>query len=319
MTRRVRFRVLALLLPFLLAAEGEKSVSEKKWNGFDLSGAAVPTGKIVAGGPPRDGIRSVDAPTFTAVDEATWVAADTPVLGVEVGGEARVYPVHLLEYHQIVNDVLGGVEIAVTYGPIAGTPRAFRRKLEGRVLEFGVSGLLYNSNFLFYDRQTESLWSQFEGKALSGRLKGKVLERLPIHQEVLATWLQRFSEAKVLDRPEIRRIDYRYSPFKAYWLEDRIPYPVDHRDERYHAKELALGVEVDGRSRVYLGSILTRAGGVASEEFAGRTIQVDYDTDLGMFRWEAPEGVRVSEAYWFSWKAFRPDTEIWGDKGDTGK
>ena len=105
---------------------------------------------------------------------------------------------------------------------------------------------------------------------------------------------------------------------REYWIQNRVPYPVAHRDERYHAKELALGVEVDGKSRAYLGSILTAAGGYAKDEFEGRTIQVDYDTDLGVFRWEAPEDVEVSEAYWFSWKAFRPNTRIWGEKKNAG-
>lgn len=320
---RIALLVATLLaLPILLAADAAQNgakpaasqgvpTDENHKNGFDLSDAAVPARDIVAGGPPRDRIRSVDAPHFAPFAEAGWLGPETPVLGVKVGGEARIYPVGLLEFHQIVNDVIGDVEVAVTYGPLAGTPRAFLRKVDGKVLEFGVSGLLYNSNFLMYDRQTESLWSQFEGKALSGPLKGKVLERLPIYQEVAATLAERFPDAKVLAPPEPEKIDYRLSPYRMYWMEDRIPYPVAHRDERYHAKELVLGVEVGGRSRAYLGSIVTAAGGVASDEFAGRPIQVDYDTDLGMFRWEAPDDVVVSESYWFAWKAFHPDTEVW--------
>jgi len=318
-------RPVALLAVLLLAGSppeaaadddaGQASASESgaaaAREGFSLAGAVVPADEIIDGGPGRDGIHSVDAPEFAPVSEATWVADDTPVLGVEIDGASAVYPVHLLEYHQIVNDTLGGVPIAVTYGPLTGTPRVFRRRVEGTVLEFGVSGLLYNAGFLMYDRQTESLWSQFEGRALAGPLAGKVLTRVRVHQEPVAAWVARHEGTKVLARPELKKIDYRYSPYKAYWTEDRIPFPVKARDERFHAKEVVLGLEAGGAARAYLGSIVTAAGGRVHDTFAGHEIDILYDTNLGLFAWELPEDIDVTESYWFAWKAFHPDTQIW--------
>ncbi len=305
--------LLPLLLPLLLGAEGE-GPDPGKLNGFEIAGSIVPAGKILRGGPARDGIRSVDQPEFVEPAHATWVAAGTPVIGVVVGDDARAYPIHLIEYHQIANDRIGGVPVVVTYDPLSGTPMVFRRKVEGKVLHFGVSGLIYRSNFLLYDRETESLWSQFLGKAIAGPLAGKSLPRLRVRQDPMAVWLERQPRSKVLVRPEPLHIDYRYSPFSTYWVSDKIPFPVDEIDPRYHPKEVVLGIQVEGLTRAYLGSILTAAGGRIVDDFRGRKIRIAYDTDSSTFSWDAPEDAMVTDAYWFSWKAFHPDTEIWNDQ-----
>jgi hypothetical protein len=287
------------------------AASEKdRLNGFTISRQTVDRADIVPGGPPRDGIRSIDAPRFVPSEQAAWVDDTTPVLGVVVKDDARAYPVHLMDYHQIANDVVGGVPLAVTWDPLTGAPIAFERTVDGRVLTFGVSGLLYNSGFLMYDRETESLWSQFLGKAVSGPFAGKTLTRVRIRQEDLTSWRTRVGSTRVLERPSAG-IDYRFSPFERYLVENSVRYPVKARDERFHAKELVLGVVVDGKARAYLGSVLTREGGWAEDVVQGRKIQIDYSTELSVFRWEAPDDVEVTEAYWFAWKAFHPDTQVW--------
>lgn len=304
-------RALTALASLLLALAPAAAQEAPDPNDFDLSRARVPVAEIVAGGPPRDGIKSVDAPELVAPEEASWVAPRNPVLGVALGEDAHTYPVHLMEHHQIVNDHLGDVPVVVTYDPLAGAPRAYRREVEGRTLEFGVSGLVYNHNFLLYDRQTQSLWVQFTGEAISGAYAGKRLASLRIRQEVLGTWLSRNPRARVLARPLPRAIDYRYSPFLAYITQDATIFPVKARDASYHAKEVVLGVVVDGTTRAYLGSIVTAAGGEVQDEVAGRKIRFVYDTNEAVFSYDAPEDVRVAEAYWLAWKAFHPDTEIW--------
>ena len=308
-----RFTVVLVLSPWLLGAEGDGAPSPEL-NGFLIERHAVPRDQILAGGPPRDGIRSVDEPSFVAPREASWVAPTTPVLGVAIGGEARAYPVHVIEYHQVVNDELAGVPVVVTFDPLTGTPRAYRRRVDGRSLQFGVSGLVYTSNFLLYDRQSESLWSQFLGTAISGPLARRTLERVRIRQEPFALWLKRHPNTRVLARPAPKHIDYRYSPFTTYWVTRKIPFPVPATDHRYHPKEVMLGVEVNDRQRAYLGSLLTAAGGRIVDEFQGRKIRISYDTQLNTFSWEAPDDARVTDAYWFAWKAFHPDTEIWNDR-----
>lgn len=314
----MRRRLAALGVAGLLLLGADDARKADGLNGFALANLEVPRDSIVAGGPPRDGIRSVDSPTFVPVAEAHWVKGSTTVLGVALGGEARAYPTHLLEWHQVVNDTVGGVPVVVTYDPLTGAPRAYRRKVGERLLEFGVSGLIHNSSFLLYDRGTESLWLQWSGRALAGPLAGKQLAPVPVRQEVLDLWLARQPESKVLERPEPRRLDYRYSRYQTYWVRNEIPFPVAAKDERFHAKELVVGVVVDGKARAYLGSILTAAGGRAVDDFRGKRIQIDYDTNLAAFAWEVPAGVEVTEAYWFAWKAFQPDTGIWQPSGAPG-
>jgi hypothetical protein len=293
------------------------AVDEAALGGFDLDGALLPREEIREGGPSRDGIESVDDPEFVAVEEARWVVERNPVLGVAVGEEARVYPVHLIEPHQIVNDVLGGVPMVVTYDPLVAVPRAYRREVGGRILSFGVSGLVYNSNFLLYDRETESLWLQFTGEAIAGPMAGKRLERIPIREELLGTWLSRHPLSRVLSRPRPTKIDYRYSRYTRYMVEDKIVFPVKARDDRFHAKELVLGVVVDGRPRAYLGSLVTKAGGKVEDEFGGEKIEIAYSTEDGIYSYDIAGQVDVTEAYWFAWKAFHPDTEIWNEPGDS--
>ena len=294
----------------ILGAEGDPEL-----NGFRLDGLRVPRGSIRGGGPPRNGIPSVDDPQFVAAEGVTWVGPGNLVLGVAMGEDARAYPVHLIERHQVVNDMIGGVPVVVTYDPLAGTPISYRRKLGERTLGFGVSGLLHQSNFLLYDRETESLWSQFTGQAIAGPLAGRVLERVVTRQETLESWLARYPRSRVLVRPLPRKIDYRHSPYQSYWTQNKVLFPVPTQDRRFHAKELVLGVAAAGKSRAYLGSLVTGAGGKVEDQFAGHPIRFRYDSSRAMYRWEIPADVRVTEAYWFAWKAFQPDTEVWRDPG----
>jgi hypothetical protein len=257
----------------------------------------------------------VDLPSFVSPEDAFWVMPSNPVLGVELDGEVRAYPVHLLEWHQVVNDVVGEIPVAITYDPLAGAPIAFRRKIGGRTFTFGVSGLVYNASALLYDRETESLWAPLLGQAVAGERAGARIERVTVRQEPLGAWLARAPQSLVLMRPDLKRIDYRYSPYSRYWVEDRIPYPVVSKDERFHAKELVLGVAIGDQARAYLGSLITEAGGSVRDEFQGKAIQIEYDSEHGVFAWQVPGGVEVTESYWFSWKAFHPKTEVWRDPG----
>jgi hypothetical protein len=301
-------------------ARGEAQAPESASpNGFSLEAAIVPREAIRAGGPARDRIRSVDAPEFVPPQEASWTPPPVPVIGLALDGVAHAYSVHLLEYHQVVNDVVGGVPVALTYDPLTGVPKAYRRTVDGKVLSFGVSGLIYNAQFLLYDRETESLWAQYEGLAVSGPLAGKRLDALQVRQEPMGLWFQRQPETLVLARPERMRIDYRHSPYEVYWVSEKIPFEVAARDDRYHPKEVVLGVEVNGKRRAYLGSILTSEGGRIVDEFEGQRIRIAYDSESSTFQWEAPDAAAVTEAYWFAWKSFHPDTEIWHDKKPKAK
>jgi hypothetical protein len=303
------------LLVLALLAPGRSSADEL--NGFDLSDVSVKR-ELIRAGTKRDGIKAVDQPVFVSLAETRVVAQSTPVIGIAVAGDARAYPVHLLEYHQIVNDTVGGRPVVVTYDPLAGTPLVFGAVVGGVHLHFSVSGLVYESNFLLYDRETNSLWSQFLGQAIAGPQKGTRLERIRTRQEAFAAWAQREPKTTVLERPFPKRIDYRYSPFSDYWISETVPFPVSSKDDRFHPKDGVLGVEVGGKTRAYLGSVLPTVGGRIVDKIAGRKIRIAYDGEASAFSWEAPDDVRVTDAYWFSWRAFHPDTEVWSADGAAG-
>ena len=151
----------------------------------------------------------------------------------------------------------------------------------------------------------------FLGRAIAGPMAGRELVRLRVRQEPFGVWIGREPLSKVLARPLPRRIDYRYSPYSSYWISETVPFPVEAKDDRYHPKEVVLGVEVKGVTRAYLGSVLTALGGRIVDEIEGHKIRIAYESEVGSFIWEAPEAVEVSDAYWFSWKAFHPETQIW--------
>ena len=134
-------------------------------NGFDLTDTLIPEHLIEAGGPPRDGIPAIDEPLF--VDSSRAGLSDTDrVLGLSFGAVARAYPVRILNWHEIVNDRIADQPVAVTYCPLCGSGMAFDARVGGQITRFGVSGLLYNSDVLLYDRRTGSLWSQIMARAV---------------------------------------------------------------------------------------------------------------------------------------------------------
>ena len=311
------FQVLLIFAVFgvgsVADAEGEIVPPQPGWNGFRLDPALVPKDKVVIGAA-RDDVRDIDTPRFTNAKEASqWISPSTLVLGVRLGDVSRAYPERILDYHQVVNDDVGGQPIVVTWDPVSGVPLVFSRRLKGQSLHFSVSGLLYQSHSLIYDRETQSLWSPLMGVAIAGPLQGTTLKRVPFIKQPAHAWYSQNPETQFLEPPFPKQIDYRRSPFAAHWSSPDLPFPVDAKDERFHPKELVLGVSVDGVDRAYLGSVLTKAGGRIVDVVRGKKIRIEYDTENASFRWHAPEGLEVTEAYWFAWKAHHPETEVWDE------
>src|SRR5258708_4055361 len=137
----------------------------------DVTKAIVPLSEIGPGGPPRDGIPPIDEPRFISPAEAgAWLKDDEPVIAFELNDDTRAYPIQILIWHEIVNDVVGGVPVMITFCPLCNTAIAYERTVNGRVLDFGTTGRLRFSNLIMYDRQTESWWQQAIGQAIVGQL-----------------------------------------------------------------------------------------------------------------------------------------------------
>lgn len=298
-----------LFLPALLMAvpaAGEPRVA----NGFVLESDVIDVAEIEAGGPPRDGIPALTHPPAIPLSEARY-EDDEVVLGVEVGGEPRAYPVAILTWHELVNDTVGGEPILVSYCPLCGTGIVYHREVGDRIRTFGVSGLLYRSDLLMYDRQDESLWSQIAAHAVTGPAAGMRLRMLRSGMYRLADWREAHPESTILSPETGERRPYGRSPYGDYATREDLLFSAP-ADPRYHPKMPTVGLRVPGgdAARAYPAAELVSAGGAVQERFAGRDVRVAYDPERQVFDVEAPEALEVIEGFWFAWSAFHPETSV---------
>jgi hypothetical protein len=179
-----------------------------------------------------------------------------------------------------------------------------------------VSGLLYQSDLLMFDRESNSLWSQITARAVTGPRRGQRLSVLRSRVEPWSVWRARHPDTTAIspDTGYVRR--YGDSPYGDYALDERLLFPVEY-DHRYHAKMPTLGLRLaDGTARAYPASELVGAGGVALETFASHRVRVAYDPDAQVFDVDAPDEVEVIEGFWFAWVAFHPKTSVFTSGGD---
>ncbi|GAC1311978.1 MAG: DUF3179 domain-containing protein [Acidimicrobiales bacterium] len=201
---------------------------------------------ILSGGPPPDGIPPIDHPRFEKAGQITWLRPTEPVLAVTVNGEDRAYPVQILIWHEIVNDTVGGVPVAVTYCPLCNTAIAYDRRVGSSILDFGTSGKLYNSDLVAYDRQTQSLWVQFLGQAVAGTLTGTQLRAYPLSTVSWAQWSQAHPDGWVLSRDTGYTRRYGDNPYPGYDDVHASPFLFSGKtDARRAAMTRVVGVNED--------------------------------------------------------------------------
>lgn len=196
-----------------------------QWGKTDFSKTSVDFGEIRSGGPPRDGIPPIDEPKFAPIAEAGDLADTEPVITVYIGGEARAYPLRILIWHEIVNDRIAGTPVAVTYCPLCNSAIVFDRRVDGRLLDFGTTGMLRNSDLVMYDRQTESWWQQFTGEAIVGSLTGTELTSIPARLESFSLFRKRHPAGVVLVANDPSARDYGLNPYTGYDTQGR-PYSL---------------------------------------------------------------------------------------------
>jgi hypothetical protein len=287
--------------------------SASGFNDFDLSNSIVPLSEIRSGGPPRDGIPAIDRPRFVSPGAARDLQADDLVVSVTVGGRTRAYPLRILVHHEIVNDQLGGRALVVTYCPLCGTAMVFDRDVNGHRLNFGVSGLLYQSSLLMYDRQTDSLWSQVGMQAIAGPQVGFPLNLVNSEHLTWEAWRAVYPTGEVLAEPSGSRRNYSRNPYADYERDDRVGYSVPRTRTELPNKEWVVGVLVNGRPAAYPLRALAAAGSLR-QEIGGIPIEVQMDAysqsvsvvDLG-----TGHPLPFVKLYWFAWQAFHPLTLLW--------
>ena len=284
--------------------------------GFDFSNHSVPVEEILSGGPPKDGIPAILRPRFVEADRARFMEGSDRVLGLSLNGETKAYPIKILNWHEIANDTLGGKPVVITYCPLCGTGMAFDPVIRGRPHTFGVSGLLYKSDVLMYDHQTESLWSQIKREAVTGDLMGERLTLLPLIHTTWEAWRKEHPGTVVLSTDTGYRRDYSRDPYDGYARSSRLLFSVGKSDDRFPVKEWVLGIESGKVAKAYPFSELARAPQSFVDSVGSQTVTIHYDPDSRTARVKDPEGKDIPSvmAYWFAWAAFHPDTEVYRAK-----
>ncbi len=313
----------------------------------------VPLDKIRGGGPPKDGIPSIDDPKFATLSDSDFMSNSDIVIGLEINGESKAYPLFILVWHEIVNDIVGGTPVAVTYCPLCFTNQVFERTLDGQVVEFGTSGKLYNSNLVMYDRLTDSYWSQALGLAITGELTGKELEIIPFDVISWGEWSSLHPETLVLTTDTGHTRAYAVDPYGDYYTDSRVIFPVDNKDDRMHPKEIILGFsegdiykafkQADIESAVVINDKVNQTPIVLFSQYSGNSRAFDRTVSGQVLEFEYTDnkimdlqtgsiwnydGVSISgelqgkkmnrlpfsPGFWFEWVAFHPDTEVYESK-----
>ena len=211
--------------------DNKVSVDTGGWK-TDFSKHTVPLSEFRSGGPGKDGIPAIDDPKLVSVGEADeWLDEREPVIELELDGEVRAYPIQILIWHEIVNDEVGGVPVAVTFCPLCNTALAFVHRVDGRVFDFGTTGNLRKSDLVMYDRQTESWWQQFGGEAVVGELAGKELELIPSRIVAWEEFARDHPDAKVLSRETGHSRPYGQNPYEGYDDVDSPPFLATANDD----------------------------------------------------------------------------------------
>jgi hypothetical protein len=279
---------------------------------FDLTRHSVPFEQIVDGGPGKDGIPAILNPQFVSISEATFLLDEDRVLGLKLGAEAKAYPIKILNWHEVVNDSVGGKPIVVTYCPLCGTGMAFEAHVQGNLHTFGVSGLLYQSDLLLYDHQTESLWPQVGMHAVAGPLTGEKLTPIFLEHTTWAEWRAAHPVTFVLSTKTGAFRNYDRDPYSGYAESSELYFDTVHFDSRYHPKEWVVGVEIDGVAKVYPFKELAKASSPLHDQIGGQRITLRFDTRTRSASVSDADGKPLPSvmAFWFAWYTFHPKTEI---------
>lgn len=213
-------KTIAAAFAFVLwtvTAQAEPGRWQSEWPDTDFSRTSVGAwSEIQSGGPPKDGIPALDAPSFHRALDVRGLGDREPVITLELAGaDPRAYPIRYLMWHEIVNDQIGGVPVAVTFCPLCNSGMSFDRRVRGQVLRFGVTGKLRRSDMVMYDRETQSWWQQAEGRGIVGRMNGVQLTQLPSWMESWAEFKTRNPAGLVMAEPDFNR-DYGRNPYRGY-------------------------------------------------------------------------------------------------------
>jgi len=272
----------SIVLVILLALLGQACEEEfpARVNNSTTGGSvndlwSIPLSQVFDGGPGKDGIPALTEPDFILADEADYLEDDDLVIGFVQGDDVRAYPHRILDWHEIINDLVGGVNISVTYCPLTGTGIGWNREINGSVTTFGVSGLLYNSNLIPYDRLTGSNWSQILLECVNGTKLGSRTETYPLMETSWLTWKEMYPSTRVVSLETGYSRDYGRYPYGNYRTRhDFLIFPVANTDDRFSNKERVHGILFEASTRVYPITAFGDSVTIIQENINGRNIVV---------------------------------------------
>ena len=265
--------VLILLLAFFFT--DAQAQLGREWS-TNTDKKNIDLNELMRGGPPKDGIPSIDNPKFVTTEDASkWVDAKEPVIMVELNGEARAYPIQILMWHEMTNDKIGDTPILVTFCPLCYSAITFDRRHKGDVLEFGVSGFLRHSDMVMYDRNTETLWQQFSGEALVGDYTGDKLDIIPSQLIAFEQFKNIHPDGKVLSKDTGHRRNYGENPYAGYDDINNNPWALrDRPSDRMKPMQKVIGVRIDDNNVKTYPYNITQERKVINDEIAGKEVVV---------------------------------------------
>ncbi len=288
-----------------------------EWPDTDFSRSAVPAwSEIMSGGPGKDGIPALSKPDFIPAAQEERIDGREPVITVEIGDATpRAYPIRYLTWHEIVNDTVGGVPVAVTFCPLCNSALTFDRRVRGKVLSFGVTGKLRNSDMVMYDRETQSWWQQALGEGIVGEMTGVELTQVASWMESWDQFRTRNPEGLVMAEPGISR-PYGSNPYRGYDSAAR-PFLYNGENPPHGIDPLSRVVRVGARAwpmeRLRKAGRIAEGGVVitweAGQASALDTSEIGEGRDVGSIRVRDGQGGNVAHdvMFAFAYHAFWPE------------
>ncbi len=281
----------------------------------DFTGAKVRKEDLLQGCHAKDCIPSIEDPKFESAREAsTWFRDSDVVFAIDYKGIQRAYPQRILNWHEIVNDVVVNDPIAITFCPLCGSAVAFERIVDGVITELGVSGKLHNSDLVMYDRYEGNLWQQITGEAIVGEAarRDEKLKQVPIITTTWGEWKREHPNTQVLSRDTGHRRDYERYPYGTYEQDDELYFGVKDLNRQLQIKTVVYGIEVGSFSKAYPESIFDD-NPIISDTVGDVSVKLERATEgkIIVTNLETNEEIIPIRLFWFAWAAFHPDTELY--------
>ena len=277
------------LLVFIFSCDGDEPPKSSPGPGPGqgpapvISDWSIPDNQVFDGGPGKDGIPALVNPQMITASQAVYLDNSDLVIGYKVGDDIRAYPHKILDWHEIINDDIAGQPLAITYCPLTGTAVGWDRMIEGNVSTFGVSGLLFNTNLIPYDRATESNWSQMKLECVNGKLIGEEIQTFQVIETTWGSWKEMYPNTLVVSTETGISRPYQTFPYingsgEDYRTDPFLLFPISIDDDRLPRKERVHGLIINGKAKVYRVSNFTNGITLWPDTFQNEKLLIIGDT-----------------------------------------